>query len=36
MAHRDQPLFLLGHDVENPADGIHVEEESFYVVELLV
>jgi hypothetical protein len=26
----------VGHDVENPADGIHVEEESFYVVELLV
>jgi len=26
----------VGHDVENPADGIHVEEESLYVVELPV
>jgi len=23
MEHLDQPLFLLGHGVENPADGIH-------------
>ena len=34
MAHLDQPLFLLGHGVENPADGIHGDEEYLYVVEL--
>jgi hypothetical protein len=30
----DQPLFLLGHGVEDPADGIHGDEEYLYVVEL--
>jgi hypothetical protein len=34
MAHLDQPLFLLGHGVEDPADGIHGDEEYLYVVEL--
>lgn len=34
MAHLDQPLFLLGHGIENPADGIHGDEEYLYVVEL--
>jgi hypothetical protein len=34
MEHLDQPLFLLGHGVENPADGIHGDEECLYVVEL--
>lgn len=34
MEHLDQPMFLLGHGVENPADGIHGDEEYFYVVEL--
>jgi hypothetical protein len=34
MAHLDQPLFLLGHGVENPADGIHGDEEYLYIVEL--
>ncbi|GAA0682064.1 hypothetical protein GCM10009020_34010 [Natronoarchaeum mannanilyticum] len=34
MGHLDQPLFLLGHGVENPADGIHGDEEYLYVVEL--
>jgi len=34
MVHLDQPLFLLGHGVENPADGIHGDEEYIYVVEL--
>jgi hypothetical protein len=34
MAHLDQPLFLLGHGVENPANGIHGDEEYLYVVEL--
>jgi hypothetical protein len=34
MEHLDQPLFLLGHGVENPADGIHGDEEFLYVVEL--
>ena len=34
MEHLDQPLFLLGHGVENPADGIHGDEEHLYVVEL--
>jgi len=29
----DQPLFLLGHGVENPGDGIHGDEEYLYVVE---
>ena len=33
MEHLDQPLFLLGHGVENPADGIHGDEEYLYVVE---
>jgi hypothetical protein len=34
MDHIDQPLFLLGHGVENPADGIHGDEEYLYVVDL--
>jgi hypothetical protein len=34
MDHLDQPMFLLGHGVENPADGIHGDEEYLYVVEL--
>jgi hypothetical protein len=34
MEHLDQPLFLLGHGVENPAAGIHGDEEYLYVVEL--
>ena len=34
MEHLDQPLFLLGHGVENPADGIHGDEEYLYVIEL--
>jgi hypothetical protein len=33
MEHLDQPLFLLGHGVEDPADGIHGDEEYLYVVE---
>jgi len=34
MEHLNQPMFLLGHGVENPADGIHGDEEYLYVVEL--
>jgi len=34
MEHLDQPMFLLGHGVENSADGIHGDEEYLYVVEL--
>ena len=34
MEHLDQPMFLLGHGVENPVDGIHGDEEYLYVVEL--
>ena len=34
IEHLDQPLFLLGHGVDNPADGIHGDEEYLYVVEL--
>ena len=34
MRHLNQPLFLLGHGIENPADGIHGDEEYLYVVEL--
>ena len=34
MKHLNQPLFLLGHGVENPADGIRGDEEYLYVVEL--
>jgi hypothetical protein len=34
MEHLDQPLFLLGHGVENPADGIHGDEEYLYVVDI--
>ncbi len=34
MEHLDQPMFLLGHGVESPADGIHGDEEYLYVVEL--
>nr|WP_254544811.1 hypothetical protein [Halomarina sp. BND7] len=34
MEHLDQPVFLLGYGVENPANGIHGDEEFLYVVEL--
>ena len=34
MEHLDQPMFLLGHGVEDPADGIHGDEEFLYIVEL--
>lgn len=34
MEHLDQPLFLLGRGVEEPADGIHGDEEYLYIVEL--
>ena len=34
MEHLDQPLFLLGHGVEDPTDGIHGDEEYLYVVKL--
>jgi hypothetical protein len=34
MEHLDQPLFLLGHGVENSTDGIHGDEEYLYIVEL--
>lgn len=34
MEHLEQPLFLLGHGVENPANGIHGDEEYLYIVEL--
>jgi hypothetical protein len=34
MEHLDQPLSLLGHGIENPADVIHGDEEYLYVVEL--
>lgn len=34
MEHLDQPLFLLGHGIENPTTGIHGDEEYLYVVEL--
>jgi hypothetical protein len=34
MEHLDYPLFLLGHGVENPVDGIHGDEECLYIVEL--
>ena len=34
MEHLDQPLFLLGNGIENPADGIHGDEEYLYIVEL--
>jgi len=34
MEHLDQPLFLLGHGIEDPTDGIHGDEEYLYVVEL--
>jgi len=34
MQHLDQPLFLLGHGVEDPADGNHDDKEYLYVVEL--
>ena len=32
--HLDQPLFLLGHGVEGPADGVHGDKEYLYVVEI--
>ena len=28
------PLFLLGHGVEDPADGVHGDKEYLYVVEI--
>jgi len=34
MEHLDQPMFLLGHGIENPDDGIHGDEEYLYVIEL--
>jgi hypothetical protein len=34
MDHLDQPLFLLGHGVEDPADGIHGDEEYLYVIDI--
>jgi len=34
MEQLDQPMFLLGHGVENPAAGIHGDEKYLYVVEL--
>ena len=34
MEHLDQPMFLLGHGVEDSADGFHGDEEFLYVVEL--
>jgi hypothetical protein len=34
IEHLDQPLFLLGHGIENPAGGIHGDEEYLYVVEI--
>jgi hypothetical protein len=34
MEHLDQPLFLLGHGVENPSDGLHGDEEYLYVVDI--
>jgi hypothetical protein len=32
MHHLSQPLFLLGHGVEDPRAGIHGDEEYLYVV----
>ena len=34
MRDLDQPLFLLGHAVEDPATGIHGDEEFLYEVEV--
>ena len=34
MEHLDQPMFLFGHGIENPNDGIHGDEEYLYVIEL--
>ncbi|RZV05082.1 hypothetical protein BDK88_4321 [Natrinema hispanicum] len=34
MEHLEQPLFLLGHGVENPDTGIHGDEKYLYIVEL--
>ncbi|RZV06560.1 hypothetical protein BDK88_3577 [Natrinema hispanicum] len=34
MAHLEQPLFLLGHGVEDSATGIHGDEEYLDIVEL--
>jgi hypothetical protein len=34
MAELDQPLFLLGHAVEDPATGIHGDEEFLYEIEV--
>lgn len=33
MKHLNQPLFLLGHGIEDPRHGIHGDEEYLYVVE---
>jgi hypothetical protein len=32
MSHLSQPLFLLGHGVEDPRAGIHGDKEYLYVV----
>ncbi|MDZ7701642.1 MAG: hypothetical protein U5J98_06000 [Halobacteriales archaeon] len=32
--HLDQPMFLLGHGIENPTDGIHGDEEFLYIIEI--
>jgi hypothetical protein len=34
MRELDQPLFLLGHAVEDPATGIHGDEEFLYEIEV--
>jgi hypothetical protein len=34
MEQLDQPMFLLGHGVENQVDGIQGDEEYLYVVEI--
>ncbi len=35
MVHLEQPLFLLGHGVENPVNSFHGDEEYLYIVGLL-
>ncbi|CDK39383.1 hypothetical protein [Halorubrum sp. AJ67] len=32
MQHLSQPLFLLGHGIEDPSSGIHGDEEYLYIV----
>ena len=34
MQHLAQPLFLLGHGIEDPRAGIHGDEEYLYIVEI--